>query len=133
MHDTSKTSIHSPDKGRDLLLYRDKLPKFNFNPLSRQGERPERLNEGLGSAIFQSTLPTRGETETLKQPNSSYIISIHSPDKGRDSLEILIFHYLVISIHSPDKGRDEYGGSSGLPIRISIHSPDKGRDDRKED
>ena len=61
MHDTSKTSIHSPDKGRDYtdaneaayidisIHSPDKERDFtvdsaieqdnNFNPLSRQGER----------------------------------------------------------------------------------------------
>ena len=122
-----------------------------FNPLSRQGERPNVGNMKFTRALFQSTLPTRGETIRYNEYQNRLVISIHSPDKGRDLLVIPIVH-LRIQFQStlPTRGEtvDWYHSKfrwlfqSTLPTRgetclevkhyncfnISIHSPDKGRD-----
>ena len=103
--------------------------------------------------IFQSTLPSRGETklrydQRLKvsyfNPLSlhgerlsgscpferSLDISIHSPLTGRDIRKRSKKYYIfAISIHSPLTGRDRgkfYNFQ--LDLRISIHSPLTGRD-----
>ena len=100
-------SIHSPDKGRDSDQKQKTLLLCNFNPLSRQGERPTDLSYEECVALFQSTLPTRGETNNLHPQACPLDISIHSPDKGRDVVESDYVKLVDISIHSPDKGRDK--------------------------
>ena len=78
-------SIHAPRTGSDVAFVRGQphrqkfqstLPargatassaifrrsRWNFNPRSPHGERPERLDAGLMEQLFQSTLPARGAT-----------------------------------------------------------------------
>ena len=102
--------------------------------------------------IFQSTLPTRGETTLLRPAAPAAAISIHSPHTGRDDRTRHGYKpRAAISIHSPHTGRDRStvckSGrlrrfQSTLPTRgetvcpgalagarcISIHSPHTGRD-----
>ena len=56
-------SIHAPLAGSDLALF----------------------SSGTVSSIFQSTLPSRGATETITGTDSRVSISIHAPLAGSDS------------------------------------------------
>ena len=64
---------------------------------------------GWDMRTFQSTLPTRGETGLLFSPEASCFISIHSPHTGRDIAICDCMHDTpTISIHSPHTGRDPF-------------------------
>ena len=145
-------SIHSPRKGRDASASSPFSPSIYFNPLAPQGARRGKTTLKLGGGKFQSTRPARGETGGGRRCSSSVEISIHSPRKGRDSVQYVqtgsktkfqstrpargetskpahLGARGVISIHSPRKGRDRYGYLYvRYPECISIHSPRKGRD-----
>ena len=125
-------SIHSPLTGRDLIL-------SSFSAFA---------------LLFQSTLPSRGETLSAILPCFRFVISIHSPLTGRDGgATVVDIKVALISIHSPLTGRDKIVHhkvyltpefQSTLPSRgetkrpghkprregISIHSPLTGRDMR---
>ena len=77
-------SIHSPHTGRDYYYnyYNSRL--LDFNPLSPHGERLDKVQQPVNLEIFQSTLPTRGETAHAREEDWLTIISIHSPHTGRD-------------------------------------------------
>ena len=78
-------SIHSPHAGRDLDKAFADLTEDDFNPLSPCGERLIHWTGYSNMALFQSTLPMRGETD--QQPmtlGNGFMISIHSPHAGRD-------------------------------------------------
>ena len=55
-------SIHSPLAGRDQQQGGHMALNDNFNPLSPRGERREGDNQLTIAGVFQSTLPSRGET-----------------------------------------------------------------------
>ena len=102
--------------------------------------------------LFQSTLPTRGETARYAKLTPEEKISIHSPHTGRDFLNAVAQYHLdgfqstlptrgetgrppriialgTISIHSPHTGRDYNNIVQEQRLEISIHSPHTGRDD----
>ena len=106
--------------------------------------------DSIRPLLFQSTLPTRGETIITQSPYHCKTISIHSPHTGRDAKCPGEYPTISISIHSPHTGRDVNvcalspadAFQSTLPTRgetvivtggnqgraISIHSPHTGRD-----
>ena len=92
---------HRPHKGSD----------GDFNPLSPHGERPRPSGTGGRCIVFQSTLPTRGETAVRGAFPVLHHISIHSPHTGRDGQRRYIRGRGAISIHSPHTGRDVKGPS----------------------
>ena len=123
-------SIHSPLTGRDDRgLKPDEIDK-DFNPLSPHGERQERAvsrGEPRGISIhspltgrdevweyhtfgwsgFQSTLPSRGETECQHQGISSVRnFNPLSPHGERRNCVRHLEYFRDISIHSPLTGRD---------------------------
>ena len=100
-------SIHSPHTGRDCLLDRHRRRCAYFNPLSPHGERPIIPTVIIIKFVFQSTLPTRGETIQGCICNLYTPISIRSPHTGRDPFYLPIRIWCTISIHSPHTGRDE--------------------------
>ena len=59
--------------------------------------------------LFQSTRPSRGETELAAWEDALWLISIHSPLAGRDRLPRPYAMIIDISIHSPLAGRDDNG------------------------
>ena len=78
---------------------------------------------------FQSTRPSRGETEGRRDLRREVPISIHSPLAGRDEQGGELLAVTDISIHSPLAGRDAaVHGHAQLLRDISIHSPLAGRD-----
>jgi len=77
-------SIHSPHAGRDRCCTGSSARNAHFNPLSPCGERHSWRQPLTRTAIFQSTLPMRGETDLWKTKRKTPEISIHSPHAGRD-------------------------------------------------
>ena len=57
----------------------------HFNPLSPHVERPIENVLKISKSVFQSTLPTRGETFGVCTAEKQRLISIHSPHTGRDA------------------------------------------------
>ena len=61
----------------------------------------------MRSWTFQSTRPSRGETNLVAEENAKVYISIHSPLAGRDNpYDAMGVKDYLISIHSPLAGRD---------------------------
>ena len=126
---TAYISIHSPHTGRDARRKVHRHAPRDFNPLSPHGERPRYIQWVLYTGLFQSTLPTRGETAA-----SSRVTPLPSrfqstlPTRGETPEGDGINIQILISIHSPHTGRD--GGVVRSPRLgvISIHSPHTGRD-----
>ena len=77
-------SIHSPLAGRD----------------------PTGTIPGYEDIAFQSTRPSRGETNATAALSRMKQISIHSPLAGRDLILAASVWAYPISIHSPLAGRD---------------------------
>ena len=146
-------SIHSPLAGRDVTPVYIRDSHIHFSIHSPLAGRDHLILHPFGLArVFQSTRPSRGETNERAYRHEYLGISIHSPLAGRD---IVQFHRRKdggISIHSPLAGRDpsfltvnshvpgfqstrpSRGETSGLSSKfavsslISIHSPLAGRD-----
>ena len=57
----------------------------DFNPLFPYGKRPRGQHPNSLANLFQSTLPTRGETILSYRSILARMISIHSPHTGRDA------------------------------------------------
>ena len=100
----SNISIHSPLTGRDARHTVAAFVSRDFNPLSPHGERLVAVGFFAWAVIFQSTLPSRGETLGTRWPLLSAEISIHSPLTGRD-----FCHFTLL--------RSTYGFQSTLPSR----------------
>ena len=77
-------SIHAPRAGSDRLNGLQMAREENFNPRSPCGERRFRINWGASDEKFQSTLPVRGATPTIRGGMSAVRISIHAPRAGSD-------------------------------------------------
>ena len=148
----ARISIHSPHTGRDA----DRRPKgqvgADFNPLSPHGERLATYCPNCGAKIFQSTLPTRGETCPCESCiNNVLLFQSTLPTRGETGAAWKPWPAARISIHSPHTGRDLRPPhpimlkSNFNPLsphgerhstrperqsrrRISIHSPHTGRD-----
>ena len=58
------------------------------------------------AALFQSTRPSRGATDTGARQLETLCISIHAPLAGRDRDKYQPDFFLYISIHAPLAGRD---------------------------
>ena len=56
----------------------------HFNPRSPRGERPVFKKLVTGDRVFQSTLPARGATNSLRASCVPSRISIHAPREGSD-------------------------------------------------
>ncbi len=115
-----------------------------FNPRSPRGERLAALLDNLPPVQFQSTLPARGATVLLPArywPSSDfnprsprgerlyvlvdtpfcYLISIHAPREGSDTLHLLQSYPVLISIHAPREGSDS-AGKTGLVHSLTFQS-----------
>ena len=55
---------------------------------------------------FLSTLPARGATCFGDSISPAWLISIHAPREGSDSLESAVRRCYSISIHAPREGSD---------------------------
>ena len=67
------------------------LTKFDFNPRSPRGERPQTIVALTTIRKFQSTLPARGATYYTARHRCFGRISIHAPREGSDSNIAQIF------------------------------------------
>ena len=85
-HVPSVISIHAPCTGSDPTDANTGFLSRYFNPRSLHGERLGNGVELENDAIFQSTLPARGATETLTRIAEVYPISTHAPRTGSDAL-----------------------------------------------
>ena len=77
---------------------------------------------------FQSTLPARGATRTIKKSCKNIWISIHAPRTGSDQIFIVRIHHMSISIHAPRTGSDNQPHLTWFFAFISIHAPRTGSD-----
>ena len=79
-------SIHAPHAGSDAEEDAMRAAKDNFNPRSPCGERRvPSYTLGL-ILLFQSTLPMRGATRVSSISCRVFIISIHAPHAGSDTV-----------------------------------------------
>ena len=78
-------SIHSPHTGRDAesLISSGSLLHISIHS-PHTGRDPSAASMLSRSSPFQSTLPTRGETQLVCNSLWDLVISIHSPHTGRD-------------------------------------------------
>ena len=105
-HVTSVISIHAPCTGSDPTDANTGFLSRYFNPRSLHGERLGNGVELENDAIFQSTLPARGATETLTRIAEVYPISTHAPRTGSDFIPTLHTPAIKISTHAPRTGSD---------------------------
>ena len=171
-------SIHAPRAGSDSRSCAASRPRHHFNPCSPCGERraatrsvakdmdfnpcspcgerpPWQTAWRRARARFQSMLPVRGATLLKVTRYAPWIISIHAPRAGSDSLPGSDGRRQAISIHAPRAGCDcsaailrrwdwdfnpcsPCGERPVLPahvgspeIHISIHAPRAGSDGEK--
>ena len=80
----------------------------NFNPRAPRGARPVAVLQRLETLVFQSTRPTRGATQRVRDIDSPEEISIHAPHAGRDQKRRGECRRHDISIHAPHAGRDQW-------------------------
>ena len=64
--------------------------------------------------LFQSTRPVRGATICRAVDMDGWIVSIHAPRAGRDTVLPLLFSSQGVSIHAPRAGRDICVASSAF-------------------
>ena len=83
-------SIHSPHTGRDAAGGTNADRAHNFNPLSPHGERPDSRPLKPEKRLFQSTLPTRGETRASVKKAVDKIFQSTLPTRG-ETQQILIY------------------------------------------
>ena len=122
-------SIHPPLAGRDCFHRGTGAETPNFNPPAPRGARPLMMCVSSVYLPFQSTRPSRGETDYFKDTREAMHISIHPPLAGRDGGPFTFPGHISISIHPPLAGRDLYLVSGVLHrLVISIHPPLAGRD-----
>ena len=101
----------------------------NFNPRSPYGERLIPRRRGTNQSTFQSTLPLRGATYTLRAWSTIHYISIHAPLTGSDqSGAVFRFLGLHFNPRSPYGERLGIGHDILIPSKISIHAPLTGSD-----
>ena len=107
----AKISIHAPRTGSDASISSSTHGSAYFNPRSPHGERPEHTLLHIILRLFQSTLPARGATGTLRRAECRCCISIHAPRTGSDGLqEVWMIPAQHISIHAPRTGSDRHKG-----------------------
>ena len=143
-------SIHSPHTGRDAREAAQQAQSGNFNPLSPHGERLCHGWEAAAEVLFQSTLPTRGETRQPRAFSQPAQFQSTLPTRGETPVPQLLTATLPFQSTLPTRGEtflsevicDDNGFQSTLPAwgetrcfwytgynnRISIHSPRMGRD-----
>ena len=103
--------------------------RWNFNPRTPCGVRPNRIEFVLTFPVFQSTHPLRGATPRRRRPRRARGISIHAPLAGCDAGETpsTIFLLSFQSTH-PLRGATPLSQLRQLHAHISIHAPLAGCD-----
>ena len=92
--------------GCDHLFCHSAAVIEDFNPRTPCGVRHKIQGETTTHAIFQSTHPLRGATNSLKGAKGDKGISIHAPLAGCDGYSHKDYHKIRISIHAPLAGCD---------------------------
>ena len=110
---TRQISIHSPHTGRDGDRCHGVHHEQDFNPLSPHGERQERDAFFAREDVFQSTLPTRGETYSFRYCPMCSAFQSTLPTRGETIGGYGELYVLAISIHSPHTGRDDVEAAFG--------------------
>ena len=103
-----------------------------FNPLAPRGARRPCPTTSAPGLRFQSTRPSRGETNVKATGNTGTFISIHSPLAGRDGT--LVFDMLDdrhFNPLAPRGARHLLNKALVAASKISIHSPLAGRDQHR--
>ena len=77
---------------------------------------------------FQSTLPLRGATFSMRLVQHIVSISIHTPLAGSDVVDVRHVYPVLISIHTPLAGSDDALPQLVDCLQISIHTPLAGSD-----
>ena len=103
---------------------------FDFNPHAPGGARHLSITSLAVGGLFQSTRPRWGATEHFDFSKRFDVISIHTPQVGRDNPMFGRRFGTSISIHTPQVGRDYHKGVQSPQELISIHTPQVGRDRR---
>ena len=120
---------HSPCRER-LSTHNTSFFRFYFNPCSPCGERPSVMSPTKPPLLFQSTLPLRGATGTVRAAHNHRRISIHVPPAGATCRPFRQCRVDGISIHVPLAGSDKADGTTWICLIISIHTPLAGSDFR---
>ncbi len=123
-------SIHAPRVGRDInaptLYLADSKVSIHAPRVGRDDASSCCLTV---FAVFQSTRPVWGATDSCDCGGGGMEVSIHAPRVGRDAKKDENQERQIVSIHAPRVGRDmlllrSYGPNS----LVSIHAPRVGRD-----
>ncbi len=124
-----KISIHTPQVGRDCENPRADLVIHNFNPHAPGGARRWMQDGVLSGQIFQSTRPRWGATRSNLGGAHARVISIHTPQVGRD-VRRMIYNSIKkdFNPHAPGGARPATDLERLDELRISIHTPQVGRD-----
>ena len=123
-----RISIHSPLAGRDI---RGNTPSRQsgisiHSPLAGRDDRGHVTCPSV--VLFQSTRPSRGETDDLAGFLATVNISIHSPLAGRDRGSRHHRQCSAFQSTRPSRGETRCRRGNHRTGTISIHSPLAGRD-----
>ena len=99
-----------------------------FNPRSPRGERRDCGAGRPLTALFQSTLPSRGATRRTRRCHRRQAVSIHAPLAGSDQLRLAVEPVRHVSIHAPLAGSDD--GSGDVERRSDGFNPRSPRGER---
>ena len=146
-------SIHAPHTGCDRRRRRSRHRRWNFNPRTPYGVRPDKAlttehAEAISihaphtgcdygsvtqiAMVFEISIhaPHTGCDDGLQQGRTGWVISIHAPHTGCDVSSFSMDMSGLISIHAPHTGCDvPLPGAFNLNPYISIHAPHTGCDE----
>ena len=110
-------SIHAPREGSDVVPAAGLPDEGHFYPRSPRGERLSVLHRKLCSRLFLSTLPARGATQPAVQGLCAYLISIHAPREGSDTVTTRCNSWTTPYFYprSPRGERPKTSSSSSVP------------------
>ena len=111
-------SIHAPLAGCDCGSRTSCGSWSHFNPRTPCGVRPEKRGAKNSPLTFQSTHPSRGATDCVRNLIDAQIISIHAPLVGCDAGQRDAGLAHAISIHAPLAGCDWITMAESVPAVI---------------
>ena len=103
---TRLISIHAPRTGSDASARRRASRRWNFNPRSPHGERPQSAPKISPRCPFQSTLPARGATSQDTSSHAPPLFQSTLPARGATAARRSGCMCRAISIHAPRTGSD---------------------------
>ena len=123
-------SIHAPRVGSDYHSSETiTWGRWNFNPRSPCGERPQRVDPHILRQAISIHAPRVGSDLRSGPVAAEPGISIHAPRVGSDYPRGRSAAGSDISIHAPRVGSDTAGAISIAIAIISIHAPRVGSDE----